>query len=350
MIASVLIDTYNHQEYIAEAINSVLAQKNVDFTRIEIIVVDDGSTDSTGEIARSFGNVLRYYKKPNGGQASAFNYGIPLCRGEIICFLDGDDWWHPIKLQKIVDGFVESETTVGIGHGFIEIDEIVGDSLVLGPSSVTRVEISSRESVALFHKFACCLGTSRLAIRRWAALSLLPVPETLSFEADEYLFTLLPTLGEVIVLPEALTYYRIHGRNLYQDSRSLQRSHKDDARLLKRAAIYECLSSVLPIELQKRGCEKYLVDLVLGPVQVQSSRLRLSTQGGSSLANFRSEFRAAKISGLRTGNLSKSVLLLSLGLTLILPPKLYFRIRQRYSNFLKRARNRWPSPRLNGAD
>src|SRR5947207_446820 len=91
---SVLIDTYNHEKYIETAIRSVLTQENVDQTTMEIIVIDDGSTDRTREVIKRFGDQVKYFYKPNGGQGSAFNFGIPLCQGEIFCFLDGDDWWE----------------------------------------------------------------------------------------------------------------------------------------------------------------------------------------------------------------------------------------------------------------
>src|SRR6478736_5172049 len=102
---SVLIDTYNHEKYIGTAIRSVLQQEELGDTALEIIVVDDGSTDRSEEVIRSFGKLVRYYYKPNGGQASAFNFGIPLCSGEIICFLDGDDWWHPKKVRTVLEAF-----------------------------------------------------------------------------------------------------------------------------------------------------------------------------------------------------------------------------------------------------
>jgi len=89
-LVSVLIDTYNHERFIEEAVNSVLAQDFPASDR-EILVVDDGSTDRTPEILRRFEPQIRVLRKPNGGQASAFNHGIPECRGEIVAFLDGDD-------------------------------------------------------------------------------------------------------------------------------------------------------------------------------------------------------------------------------------------------------------------
>src|SRR5579864_6446749 len=99
---SVLIDTYNHERFIEKAIVSVLEQ---DFpaSEREIIVVDDGSSDQTPEIVRKFEPEVRLRRKTNGGQASAFNVGIPECRGEVVAFLDGDDWWAPQKLRSVVE-------------------------------------------------------------------------------------------------------------------------------------------------------------------------------------------------------------------------------------------------------
>src|SRR6266852_3372319 len=97
MFISVLIDTYNHERFIERAIVSVLEQ-DVSEAEREIIVVDDGSVDRTPEIVRKFEPRVRLLRKANGGQASAFNAGIPECVGEIVALLDGDDWWAPRKL------------------------------------------------------------------------------------------------------------------------------------------------------------------------------------------------------------------------------------------------------------
>jgi len=330
---SVLIDTYNHEKYIDAAIKSVLAQAGLSNATVEIIVIDDGSTDATGDIVQSYGPTLRYYRKSNGGQASAFNMGIRLCQGEIICFLDGDDWWHANKLSRVLEAFKQTLETCAVGHSFVEVDEVVGRRLAVGPSTPVSVNFSTPGSVALFHQFRCCLGTSRLAMRRSVALEILNIPETLVFEADEYMFTLLPTFGRVVILPEALTYYRIHGANLYQDSRSILVKYNIDSRLRKRASIFECLSKRLPVELQKRGCDLPLIDLVLGPVQVQATRLKLMTRGGTPFENFRSEWRAAVIEE-RRGAYSAIVLWMSLGLALLVPPKMYFIVKHLYANLL----------------
>ena len=86
-LVTVLIDTYNHERFIEQAIVSVLEQE-FRSDEMEVIVVDDGSTDRTPEIIRRFAPRVRYLRKPNGGQASAFNLGIPETQGEIVTFLD----------------------------------------------------------------------------------------------------------------------------------------------------------------------------------------------------------------------------------------------------------------------
>src|ERR1700741_923044 len=118
---TVLIDTYNHERFIGEAIVSVLDQ---DFpaAEIEILVVDDGSTDGTPEIVRRFEPHVRLIRKENGGQASAFNAVIPEAEGEIVAFLDGDDWWAKDKLA-VVTNYLAMRPHIGVvGHGIYEVD------------------------------------------------------------------------------------------------------------------------------------------------------------------------------------------------------------------------------------
>ncbi len=92
---SVVIPSYNRSDMTVDAINSVLGQTFPDF---EIIVVDDGSTDDTEQVLRSFGDRIRYHKQTNAGVAAARNQGISLSSGHYICYLDSDDLWHPEKL------------------------------------------------------------------------------------------------------------------------------------------------------------------------------------------------------------------------------------------------------------
>src|SRR5271168_5635127 len=162
-LISVLIDTYNHERFIEKAIVSVLEQ---DFPAAEreIIVVDDGSTDGTAEIVRRFEPQVRLLRKANGGQASAFNAGIPECKGAIVAFLDGDDWWAPGKLQAVC-GVLAAEAEVGlVGHGITEVYSDGREHTEL-LREVPRFRVNSDDGARTFRLRKSFLGTSRMTFR-----------------------------------------------------------------------------------------------------------------------------------------------------------------------------------------
>src|SRR5258708_36448003 len=97
-LITALVDTYNHERYIEQALVSVLEQ-GLSPAELEIVVVDDGSTDLTPSIIQKFAPRVKHVRKKNAGQASAFNAGFAEARGEIMAFLDGDDWCAREKLS-----------------------------------------------------------------------------------------------------------------------------------------------------------------------------------------------------------------------------------------------------------
>jgi glycosyltransferase involved in cell wall biosynthesis len=107
-LVSAVIPVYNGEQYLAEAIASVLAQ---DYRPLEVIVVDDGSTDRSGEIAQSY-PLVRCIRQPHLGVSAARNAGIAAAGGEFIAFLDADDVWMPDKLTVQV-GYLLAHPDVG---------------------------------------------------------------------------------------------------------------------------------------------------------------------------------------------------------------------------------------------
>src|SRR5437899_11785569 len=103
-LVSALIDTYNHERFIEKAITSVLDQ-GLPLSELEIMVVDDGSTDRTPSIIRKFAPQVKYLRKRNGGQASALNAALREVQGQVLAFLDGDDWWARGKLRSVLEAF-----------------------------------------------------------------------------------------------------------------------------------------------------------------------------------------------------------------------------------------------------
>ncbi len=103
-LVSVVIPAYNCAAYLEETLGSVLAQAGVE---LEVIVVNDGSTDETAQIARRFGDPVRVVDQANAGVCAARNHGLRLARGEFIALLDHDDYWLPGKLASQIATFAE---------------------------------------------------------------------------------------------------------------------------------------------------------------------------------------------------------------------------------------------------
>ncbi len=108
-LVSVVIPAYNAEGYLAATIESVLAQT---YRPLEVLVVDDGSSDGTVALARSFGDPVRVIEQENKGPAGARNTGFAEARGDIIALLDADDLWMPERLAACVD-LLQSDPTLG---------------------------------------------------------------------------------------------------------------------------------------------------------------------------------------------------------------------------------------------
>jgi len=320
---SALIDTYNQEEFIEEAIKSVLEQ---DFpaSETEIVVVDDGSTDRTAEIVRKFAPRVRLLSKSNGGQGSAFNAGIPETRGEIVAFLDGDDWWAREKLTAIAEVF-RAEPGVGlVGHGISDV-YLDGRSYKQVLREGCRFRLDSPEEAKRFRLRRGFLGTSRMAYRREILQRIGNVPEALRFEADEYLFTLAGFFADVVILREALTFYRIHDKNLFQMSGGNAEAVRRKQRVL--AALVEALKAAL----EKNGVSREISRVLLECVEVEAEVLRLELENGWPWETIAAELKILRIfhaDASRWQHLFSYARLLPAG---ALPSKNYYRLRRALS-------------------
>ena len=111
-LVSVVIPTYNRQDTILRALNSVFTQT---YQALEIIVIDDGSTDQTAAIVAPFADRIRYIRQHNQGVSKARNHGIAEASGEFVAFLDSDDEWLPTKIEKQVRLFQENPQADFVG-------------------------------------------------------------------------------------------------------------------------------------------------------------------------------------------------------------------------------------------
>jgi len=316
---SVLIDTYNHEQFIEQAITSVLEQ-DMSMAGVEILVVDDGSQDRTPEIVRKFEPRVRLICKPNGGQASAFNMGIPECRGEIIAFLDGDDWWMPRKLAKVLAVF-DAHPEIGmVGHGTIAFYED-GKQHMEVLKEAARFSLNSMAGVRMFRVRKNFLGT-RTTVRADVLRRLLPVPEAIRIEADEFVFTMAAALAEVYILPEALFHYRIYGSNQF----SLTGFDKNRVRRKQESLAH--LAEHLTPRLRAVGVGKEVVRSVVQVVKVEADQLLLSIDGGFPWETVITEFAMYRILHERASWAQWIFKCASLLPGLVLPPRLFYRARR----------------------
>lgn len=151
---SVVVPAYNVERTLEGALRSLLDQT---LRPLEIVVVDDGSSDATADIAATFSDPVRLIRKPNGGTASARNRGIFESRGDVICFLDADDRYEPDRLERIAAKF-EAEPA---------LDGVLTDALLVGREGTLRASgwwpaAASRERLDIRARVIFCA----LAVRR----------------------------------------------------------------------------------------------------------------------------------------------------------------------------------------
>lgn len=118
-MVSIIIPVYNAEKYLFETLSSLTGD---DFQPREIIVVDDGSTDKSAEIARGF-NEIKYYFQENKGVSVARNFGIECSKGDFITFLDADDVWIPGRIQQGLNYFIknpETDFVLGMSQRFFD--------------------------------------------------------------------------------------------------------------------------------------------------------------------------------------------------------------------------------------
>jgi len=338
---SVLIDTYNHERFIEQAIVSVLEQDFPDSER-EIIVVDDGSTDGTREIVKKFEARVRLLRKMNGGQASAFNAGIPECKGEIVAFLDGDDWWAPNKLTRVAQTMAADPSVGIVGHGIVNVQrdgreqaEILRDGF--------HFQASTIDGARLFRRRGSFLGTSRMTIRADLLRRIGPIPETIEIQADEYLFTLAAVLTGAQILPEALTYYRLHEAN------SFQVAGHDPQKLRRKQKSLETLANSLSQQLEILGTDPQVRQTVIEYTQASADQLRLMLDGGWPWETVKTEWKIYRIvhpEARFSHRVFKSLILLA---ALVTTPRGFYSAQRTLarSDLYRRARERWlPVPEM----
>jgi glycosyltransferase involved in cell wall biosynthesis len=256
-LVTALIDTYNHENHIERALVSILEQ-GLSAGELEIVVVDDGSTDRTASIVEKFKSRVKLIRKPNGGQASAFNAGFAESRGDMIAMLDGDDWWATNKLQTVLKAFDENPDVAAVSHGYYEFFEGTQEVRVHRPDRETLIYLTTASTVKEAHNSWRYLLPSALTVRRKVLEWILPLPENMVFMADTPIQIAAMFMG-ILILEEPLFYYRQHDQNLFAIDSS------DRNKLRRRSEMAKLVYRRLPEMFIRRGVHPECIWALLLP-------------------------------------------------------------------------------------
>lgn len=212
-LVSIVINNYNYERFLGEAIDSALDQT---YPNTEVIVVDDGSTDGSREIIEGYGERVVAVFKSNGGQGSAFNTGFAASRGEVVIFLDSDDVLLDDAVQRTVELFREHPRAAKVQHKMQVIDAEGERADKLFPSPRWQMPGGDLRRHILKFRSHVHPPNSGNAFAASALRRILPVPEGLyRINADAYVNDLCPVMGPVVSSEEVAALYRVHGNNNY---------------------------------------------------------------------------------------------------------------------------------------
>ena len=220
---SIVITNYNYERYLAQAIESALTQ---DYPSVEVVVVDDGSTDGSRWILDHYEARATIVRKQNGGEASARNAGFRHCTGDIVMFLDADDYLYPDTASRVVQRFGP-----GVAKVHYPLDIVDADGRKTGEIMATR--LGSGDMCELLQEFGFYPSppTSGNAYSRHVLDRMAPIPE-LPFRqgADTYQIVMAAVHGEVRALDTPCAAWRRHTRNMSKhDVSGLPEKLFDDA-------------------------------------------------------------------------------------------------------------------------
>lgn len=210
-LVSIIINNFNYARYLPQCIESALAQTHA---RTEVVVVDDASTDgSRAVIARYDRRIIPVLPERNGGQAAAMNAGFRESRGEIVVFLDSDDYLYPRAVERVVSGWKPGISKL---HYRLDLVDREGQRLDLLPAPEVRFDDGDVVPLLLSAGRYETTVTSGNAFSRAALERVLPIPEVeFRISADGYLVTVAPLFGPVASIEEPLGAYRLHGENAW---------------------------------------------------------------------------------------------------------------------------------------
>ena len=216
MTIDIVVNNFNYGHYVGTAIESALAQTH---PGVNVIVVDDGSTDGSRDVLRRYGESVDLVLKENGGQASAVNAGFLRCSGDAVIFLDADDILLP-EAASLASSAFAADPLVSMVQYRMEVMDADGrrTGVIKPPPHLPVPQGDLRHAELVFPFDLVWLPMSAISFRADALRRILPIPEAEwpVCGADWYLKHLTPLLGTVVSLDQVGACYRVHGANRYE--------------------------------------------------------------------------------------------------------------------------------------
>lgn len=219
-LVSVVVPAYNAEAFLSETVACVLRQTHRDW---ELIIVDDGSSDSTGAVAASFAREprVRYVRQENAGVSAARNAGARLARGAYLAFLDADDLWVETCLGKKLQ-FLEQHPEVGMVVGQIQAMDAAARPLPKFYSGLARDVV---DTILEFRPGPHSTSPSNVFCRRAAFEAAGGFDPRLSNTADKLFYIDMARAASIDLLPETLVLYREHAGNMHRNVRLMARDY-----------------------------------------------------------------------------------------------------------------------------
>ena len=252
---SVIIPVYNGERFLVQTIDSVISQT---YSPLEIIVVDDGSTDSSKDILKSFGSKIDVISKINGGVSSARNRGIQQARGDWIAFIDADDFWDPKKLELEVLAISNYPESVVVYTGFRNwLPDVNGQYVVPNPLGISKDPVDEMfDSGWIYHRqlLTNWVLTSTAMVRRTALERSGLFDEEFPVGEDWDLFIRLSRQGTFCKVCYPLTWYRQSPRSLTASVKKIDYASQIIESTISRYGYTSPNGDVTDVEEFKRRC------------------------------------------------------------------------------------------------
>lgn len=208
MKLSVIIPNYNYAAFVGKAIDSALA---IDWPEVEVIVVDDGSTDNSRQVIEAFGDRIQAIFQPNSTQRVACNAGYARSTGDVVIFCDSDDLLHPDMAREIAAAWTPAVSKVQF-----QMERIDGDGKPMDSVFPAFDPLPSPDKIRDWMMEAGAYPTppsSGNAYARAFLDKIFPLTKECDDFSDSYLLAAAPLLGDVVTVAKPMAMYRIHGNN-----------------------------------------------------------------------------------------------------------------------------------------